>query len=126
MKLFRNILGYRDFHKFEDFKDYLVENSYQTDSINRLILFSTTKQKTWIITNREWVFCFLDDISKDTFELRWKDKKALLRNEININHIYKEKTGIINFGENHKQWLYSKDLFSTQEVLNRKIKELIR
>ena len=98
----------------------------EKDNLKYLILFSTSKQKTWILANKEYLFCFLDDTSKDSFELRWKERKINLLDSIKIKADFKEKTGIVDFGANHKRWLYSKELYKTKQELSRKIDDLLK
>jgi len=134
---FNNILGFRDFSKFEDIKQYLFKTviPYSHENIStakELIIFETYRQKTWLIATEMRLFCVLDDIEKDIFEVRWQlSKDKLISNDIiiidiKINHNYKEQTGLVCFGNNYKNWLYSKKLYPTPELLKESIIQLIK
>ena len=141
MALFKNILGFRDFSKIEEIKDYIklnfplnlsYENSEDLDNSLELLLFETTRQKTWLLCSNFRFFCILDDIAKDTFLIRWQlAKQEIIRNEslilpININPEYKKNAGLIDFGPSHKNWLYSKSLFPNANELKNGIIDLIQ
>lgn len=136
MLLFNKILGFRDFSKLEEIKQFISSNytlDTDEDIINsqELMIFETSRQKTWLIATNKKLFCVLDDVEKDTFEVRWyltKDnivKDDSVNLEINVNNTDKKYTGLIDFGSNHKDWLYSKKLFSTKEQIKEKVVELI-
>lgn len=136
MALINKILGYRDFSKLEDIKNY-INSAYSLDSeenINNaegLILFQTSRQKTWLIASEKKLFCVLDDIENDSFEVRWQmDKFDLIKEqglslEINTNPNYSPSTGSVDLGNNHKEWLYSKKLYRSEAELKSSISKLI-
>lgn len=128
MNILRNVLGYRDFKNLNTIIDFLKSNNLiegnSIDKLKTMTLFNTTKQRTWLISDNQNVFCFLDDTSKDTIEFRWKEKKQLLKNRIRINSSYNDKAGIVDFGENHKKWYYSKRLYHNESELRRDLDEL--
>jgi hypothetical protein len=130
MKLFRSILGYRDFNKLNSIKDFLVSRnlvtSREVDSLKHIMLFNTSKQRTWLLADNEFVYCFLDDTTKDSFEFRWKETKSNLKGKIIVNPNVKPKVGIVDFGQNHKRWYYSKDLYSSESEVLRGINELLK
>ena len=136
MSFFNKLLGFRDFSKLGEIKDFISSNYTldQDESITNaqeLIIFETSRQKTWLIVTSKKMFCVLDDVDKDTFEVRWhltkdklvSDNKVIL--DIKIDHDYKENTGLVDFGQNHREWLYSKKLFPTKDKLKDKIVGLI-
>ena len=129
MSFFRKILGYRDFECINSIKEFLIKKaliSGARESLDYLLLFKTSKQRTWILADATSVFCFLDDTSKDSFELRWKEHKENLKDNISINWDYKPGTGTIDFGQNHKRWLCTKNLFQNKEHLSNEIEKLIK
>lgn len=136
MTFFKSILGFRDFTKIDDIKKYINLNLFydkKEDIFNaqHLLVFDTTKQKTWLIVSNLRLFCVLDDIAKDTFIVRWNlNKSEIIHNGSIILHIevhdYSKNSGLINFGENHKGWLYSKKLFPTADSISKAIHNVIR
>lgn len=129
MRIFRNILGYRDFNQLKSIKDFLVSKNLvdkkNVDLLKQIVLFDTSKQRTWLLADNENVFCFLDDTTKDSFEFRWKEKKSNLRGNIRVTPNVKPKAGIVDFGEKHKRWYYSKDIYHSDYDVIRKINDLL-
>ncbi len=129
MSFLRKILGYRDFNTLNSIKEYLTNENLvsdnEIDSLNHLILFKTSKQTTWLLSDSQSVFCFLDDTSKDSFELRWKEPKNGIEGNYKITWNYKANTAKIDFGENHKRWLVTKSLFRNEQKLNEEIEKII-
>lgn len=136
MPFLRRILGYRDFTKFDDIKNEIVskygEEPDKLDKNRALIFFKTKRQKTWLVATNNKLFCVLDDILTDKFEIRWHldineviDEGGNLILDISIESNYKEKSGRIDFGPNHKNWLYSKQLYPSSENLKSDIKNLV-
>lgn len=136
MLFFNKLLGFRDFSKLEEIKDYIsanfsIEQDENIAKAQELIIFETSRQKTWLLVTENKIFCILDDIDKDSFDVRWhltkdklvEDNKVIL--DIRINSDYKANTGLVDFGQNHKNWLYSKKLFPTSDNLKQKIIGLI-
>lgn len=130
MKLFRSILGYRDFNQLNSIKDFLVSknliDSRDVNLLKHIVLFDTSKQRTWLLADKEFVYCFLDDTSKDSFEFRWKEKKSNLKGNIRVNPNVKPNAGIVDFGQNHKRWYYSKNLYSSDSEVLKGINELLK
>lgn len=136
MLFFNKLLGFRDFKKLDEIKKFISTNfnldkDENIDIAAELLIFETTRQKTWILGTEERLFCVLDDVGKDTFNVRWvltkdeliNDKEIVL--DISIDPSYKKETGLINFGQNHTKWLYSKKLFPSSDELHKKIIDLI-
>ena len=62
MALINKILGYRDFSKLEDIKNYIASNYSLEPGENILtaegiIIFQTSRQKTWLIASEKKLFC---------------------------------------------------------------------
>ncbi len=136
MSFFNKLLGFRDFLKQEQIKEFISSKFflYQDESIINaevLLFFETTRQKTWLIATDRRLFCVLDDIDKESCEVRWfltKDQ-LIYENKVNldikINPNYKESIGLVDFGKNHAGWLYSKKIFPSKDRLNKIIIDLI-
>lgn len=138
MTFFGKILGYRDFAKLETIKMAISSKLQLTsgetlDKAGTLIFFKTQRQQTWLLVSNKNLYCILDDIQTDNAEIRWQMTKADLfdnsknfKLKIKIISEYKEKSGLIDFGANHPNWLYSKDLYQSAEKLRTDIEELIK
>lgn len=138
MMFFSKILGYRDFAKLEDIKTRISSNLTNSDNetlenAGTLIFFKTKRQQTWLIATNQNLYCVLDDIVSDKSEVRWRiSKDKLIDNlgkvilKIEIDSSFKENSGRIDFGYNHKNWLYSKNLFPSPEKLKNEIEALIK
>ena len=122
------ILGYRDFHKRNEIIEFIKNKFNPTDkekieSSEEIILFRTSRQQTWLIVSNTTVYCILDDKEKKSILFKWKMNKEELIDSVgnfNLNIStgdYKGNTGTINFGEQHKGWLYSKKLFQNENDL---------
>lgn len=132
MGVWNKILGYRDFRKLNDMQSSITWKMSLSENIDYskgLIFFKSKRQQTWLITSNTKVYCVLDDIVSDMFEIKWAiGKKELWDGQnlkIEIIPNYKENTGLISFGNNHKNWLYSKNLFINEDELRDAIKNLI-
>ncbi len=81
-----------------------------------LLLFNTSKQKTWLIATTERLYCILDDIRKNRPHINWSISRAGLISEnrviaeITVEY-YKRRTGIVHIAGTRGDWLYSKRLF---------------
>ena len=131
-------LGRRDF----SIKEYIIDfvrnskhfnsNSENLDRAKALLIFSTSKQQTWIVSTNERLYCILEDNRKDDPHINWSiPKKDLINNnEISIiittDEDYKEEIGLISFGKEHKNWLYSKKLFKNSDHLRYEVQRLIK
>ena len=130
------ILGYRDFHKRNEIIEFIKNKFNPTDkekieSSEEIILFRTSRQQTWLIVSNTTVYCILDDKEKKSILFKWKMNKEELIDSVgnfNLNIStgdYKGNTGTINFGEQHKDWLYSKKLFQNEKDLINNFKNMV-
>ncbi len=86
-----------------------------------LLLFRTPRQQTWLVTTERRLYCVLDDKAKSQPELRWTLAKADLLDGGSLKlqiepRDHSERVGLISFGSRHKDWYFSKDLFSGLQV----------
>lgn len=94
-----------------------------------LLLFETSKQRTWLVATRKRLYCILDDIRNSDPKVNWSMRQsALIKNgtlKIDLNTRDKSPTvGFVDIGTKHKNWLYSKKLF-VDKTVGEKIRELI-
>ena len=93
------------------------------------LFFSTSKQRTYLVATAVRLYCIIDDVRKDSPHINWsmpkKDVKDNDTIKIDITSRDKtEKTGIVDIGEKHKNWLYTKKLFPSNSIES-SIKEFI-
>ncbi|PHR73007.1 MAG: hypothetical protein COA66_04205 [Arcobacter sp.] len=105
-------------------KNFSSNKEVPQDS-DAMILFETSKQRTWLVTTRERLYCILDDIRKTNLNINWSMSKneIISKNrkstKLKIKSRPKPKavrTGYVDIGNEHKNWLYSKELFKDQDV----------
>lgn len=86
-----------------------------------LLIFSTSKQHTWLVASDKRLYCILDDIRKDQPHINWSMPRRELVAESNVVVPVKlrdksEFTGLVDIGAAHLGWLFTKRLFSTKSV----------
>jgi hypothetical protein len=93
-------------------------------SVGQILIFFTTKQRTWLVVTTKSVFCVLDDDNTRTSGrlIQW----VQLRESIDVVEAieYKPTTGLLTIGK-RKNWLYSTALYSRPVLLEDKIKKLL-
>jgi hypothetical protein len=79
-----------------------------------LLIFSTSKQQTWLAADSLNISCVLDDRRKEEPTLRWFLSK---QEEIPIVvRDYSPDSGLLDIGH-RKDWLYSKQLFRGVDIV---------
>jgi len=123
------MLGYRDFKTQEEIK-YLfgfddgtfINDKYPGGFYNKIKLlkiFETSKQRTWLVRIEDELYFILDDRRKDDKEKKNPKKQYLISDKLNINYCAKvHNSGIISFGENGREWFFSKNLFNNIEGIS--------
>lgn len=91
------------------------------DSAKLLKIFSTSKQRTYLVATNLRLYCILDDVRKNSPHINWSmgrgDIKDDNRIKLNITSRDKtDKTGLVDIGEKHKRWLYTKELFLSKNI----------
>lgn len=86
-----------------------------------LLLFSTSKQHTWLVSTSERLYCLLDDIRKDAPHINWSMPRSRLFDGDKLIATIRvrdnsENTGLVDISDDHKDWLYTKRLFSDAPV----------
>ena len=101
-----------------------------TDDIpaEALLIFQTSRQQTWLVATKRDLICVLDDLNKGFTRVQWRIPKESILTEgavkIEMRTRSKtEKTGLLDIGE-RRNWLYSKRLYSNDELLA-KLKRMI-
>ena len=83
--------------------------------------FQTSKQRTYLVKTEKMIYCVLDDRRKDQPIVSWSEplEEFVIDDEVRVSLTTSDRTettGVINFGPKHNNWLYSKTLFSDQDI----------
>jgi len=104
----------------ENSKNYADE---EPNSAQLLRIFSTSKQRTYLVSTPKRMYCILDDSRKDNPHINW----SIARNEVEkdgkvivpISTSDKtDNTGLVDIGPKHKNWLFTKALFRKTSVVD--------
>lgn len=105
---------------------YLTQRMVPKEEIlDRFLLFRTRKQKTWLLITATRLYCLLDDAktrAKDSL-IQWQQPIS----ESMLIKAYQSGQGnmVVDIG-NRRRWLYSKRLFNSPEVLEERLRGMIR
>ncbi|WPC75858.1 hypothetical protein [Vibrio porteresiae] len=115
---------------YKEICNFKNDYSNTNEEFKLLNIFSTSKQRTYLASKGDFVYCVLDDARKSSAKVVWAMPKKLFiekngKLKIRLNPRDKtENTGVIDFGSQHKNWLYSKHLFR-KSSLEENIKKII-
>lgn len=112
----------------EEIKGWIVHSkNYEPDKENpkdasAVLMFETSKQQTWLVSTRERMYCILDDLRKGEPHINWSmPRNEIVRGErvvIDVNARPKsENTGFVDISDRHKNWLFSRRLFSEDGIV---------
>jgi hypothetical protein len=90
-----------------------------------LMIFETPRQRTWLVATTLNLVCILDDEKTRASGRLIQWKLDLKKTEPIFARPDKGLVGLLDIGE-RKNWLYSRDLFSSPEELERHVKSLVR
>ncbi len=135
MSIVNSMLGYRKFWSEEKIRDLITKSknfNSEYESIEKsdsLLLFETSKQRTWLVSTSDRLYCILDDARNERPKLQWSIMKSDLLQGSDCESSIKtktktEKTGLVDFGTKHRNWLYSTRLF-TSSSLERQLSDLL-
>lgn len=127
MKLSELFLGFRDFYSESQIRKFIINSkNYRGEKENPedadvLLIFETSNQKTWLVASGIRLYCILDDIRKEKPHINWSagKNKLVVDNRVIISIKTRDKsksTGLVDIGDEHKNWLYSKRFFVNFEV----------
>lgn len=105
----------------EHIKNSKNYNNELPGSANLLMFFQTSKQRTYLVATTKRLYCILDDARKDKPHINWSMpmNEVVDNNELLFTLNTKEKspkTGLIDIGPKHKNWLFSTSLFNKSTV----------
>lgn len=99
------------------------------DKAQVLMIFSTSKQRTYLIASNERLYCVLDDVRQPGPHVNWSLPKAKVTDgqRMTLEVSSRDKTdaaGLVDLGAQHKRWLFTKGLFKGTSI-EEKVEELI-
>lgn len=133
-ELMAKLIGRRDFYSQNEIINYARKSKYygsikeNLKKAKALKIFQTLKQKTWLVSTNERMYCILDDNRKEVPHVKWSIPKSDIidNNKISIKiktRDYSEKSGLVDIGP-REGWKFSKKLF-TKVNIKESIKNLI-
>jgi hypothetical protein len=102
-------------------KNYSGDGSDPVEA-GALLMLSTRVQQTWLVATPRRLYCLLDDLRQPRPTVSWSmPRAALVKHDGTlalalVEHPNSERTGLIDFGERHKRWLFSRSLFTSRPV----------
>jgi hypothetical protein len=98
--------------------DPATEDSRRADA---LLIFSTSKQHTWLVATTERLYCIRDDLRQTQPRVNWSmQRRQLVSNGRIIATIRSrprsEESGLLDISERHRDWLYTKRLFRDSSI----------
>ncbi|CAM4098593.1 hypothetical protein [Pseudoalteromonas ostreae] len=99
------------------------------EKLKRILVFKTSKQKTWLSVSNQGLSCHIDDTRQGKGGPQWtltrtQASEILNTNNYHVNPGYKVKTGTFTLGP-RRNWLYSKVLFPEPDYLHGVLKQLL-
>lgn len=81
-----------------------------------LLLFETSKQRTWLVSTGHELVCILDDLRHPEPDIEWTMNREELveRDQLRIDiseQPFTDQSGKLNIGSSHRGWLFSRRLF---------------
>lgn len=128
--VFLAIIAWKTFLR-EGVQEVTDEDALTSTKPSDLLLFSTSKQKTWLRKTKAGIECHLEDERPGKSSgHRWtmaphEVKKTVENSQIYVNPGYKLRTGLISIGR-HSNWLYSKNLHPDPSELQSKVYALLK
>ncbi len=102
------------------------------DHWESLLIFSTKKQRTWLVAHADGLVCVLDDLRRERPRVQWREPPDYLVSggEVTVEIKARPKAdsrrvGLVDIGTKHKKWLFSMSLFAPDELPAR-VKRIIR
>jgi len=114
----------KSFIKFS--KNYCREDPKEAQA---LLIFKTSKQRTWLVSTSERLYCILDDIRITKPRINWSMGRNSLTDNGKVSakistRDRSDRTGLVDISSEHRGWLFTKSLFSNKPI-DLSIKNLI-
>jgi len=118
MKLNELIAGRPDFASKSEVIDFARKSKNfdpadeDLQHADALLIFSTSKQHTWLVATDKRLYCILDDIRKDQPHMNWSmpRRDLIADNDVVVPVASRDKsesTGLLDIGNAHLGWLYT-------------------
>ncbi|MBL0459776.1 hypothetical protein [Aeromonas dhakensis] len=103
-------------------KNYKNEDVRSAKSLN---FFKTSKQRSYLIATDDMVYCVVDDNREISPKVNWSEKKSSFDTSMINIKTKTDRIGLIDFGEKHKNWFFTKSKFKNNNDLKEKLSELL-
>ncbi|SDB53687.1 hypothetical protein SAMN02927930_02110 [Pseudidiomarina indica] len=126
------VLAYRTYLIAPEQEEAEPENASDNQaegSLREILVFRTSKQKTWLAVKEQGLSCRIDDTRAGKGGPQWvlskTEAKAILESgAYHVNPGYKVRTGTFTIGP-RRNWLYTKSLFPEPDYLETILKKLL-
>lgn len=126
------VLAYRTYLRAPEQEETEPENASDNqaeDILREVLVFRTSKQKTWLAVTEQGLACRIDDTRPGKGGHQWTLSKAgakaiLDSGAYHVNPGYKARTGTFTIGP-RRNWLYTKSLFPEPDYLDTVVKKLL-
>jgi hypothetical protein len=134
MEISKLLLGFDEFKSRQEIIDLVLKSENvkpeDAEAPEALLIFQTSTQQTWFIATKSALYCVLDDISKSLTRIQWtipRDEFKVVGEQLaNVTAVEKnDRVGLLQIGK-HKNWLYSKNLFAGDNVVNQLSRIVLR
>jgi hypothetical protein len=92
------------------------DHQLDESTLRTLLVFSTSKQQTWLVADRWMLRCVLDDRRKEELRVALFIKRDQVE-PTRANYDYSPSSGVLYFGSRTKGWLFSKSLFHGSDIV---------
>lgn len=86
-------------------------------ALHSLLIFSTSKQQTWLVADQVELRCVLDDRRKEQPKVQWRINRDQVE-PLEADYNYSPTSGVLHIGSRKKGWLFSKRLFQSIDVID--------
>src|SRR5260221_14496595 len=95
-----DLSGYRKFATREDVASLVAQSERQTGSRlpRTLLIFSTSKQHTWLVATARSLVCVLDDVRKEVPRIQWSMPIEETRGAPIRAGSYSDRRGLLDIG----------------------------
>ena len=96
-------------------------NNERLDAADALLIFSTSKQHTWLVATNLRLYCILDDVRRDEPHINWSlpAKRIFSSQRYILKITVQDKsslTGTITIEGISRPWLFTKRLFNGSPI----------
>ncbi|MDA1370794.1 MAG: hypothetical protein O2971_08555 [Proteobacteria bacterium] len=115
-----------DYDKFRSEADIrsaiATSKNYGGEDVSKARLFKffdTSKQRSYLIATVQKVYCLVDDIRENEPRVIWSEDIAKLTGIALEIYDKTDRTGLVDFGSKHKNWLFTKAMFPNNDIASR-------